>query len=123
MSDTATTENPILTVARSLAGESADETVLSAMCTAAADALEARLRAGETPEALGAAFQTAAGILAVSMYCAVGLPVGIRSFSAGKVSVSYGGEAPTPERLRAAAEELLAAHLQDRGFDFTGVSG
>ena len=122
MSNEPNENNDILTIALSLAGESADEDVMAALCDAASAELEARLREGESPETLGSVFSIAAGVLAVSMYCAVGQPEQIRSFKAGSVSVEYGGEA-TPESLRAAAEAMLAAHLKDRGFDFMGVRG
>ena len=123
MSNEPNENNDILTIALSLAGESADEDVMAALCDAASAELEARLREGENPETLGSVFSLAAGVLAVSMYCAVGQPEQIRSFKAGSVSVEYGGGEATPESLRAAAEAMLAAHLKDRGFDFMGVRG
>ena len=115
-------KHEILSFAEMLAGEDADRTILTAMCGAAASELEARLRDGVSAEALGSTFSMAAGVLAMSMYCAVERPEKIRSFRAGDVSVNYGGEA-TAESLRSAAEALLAAYLRDRGFAFQGVQG
>ena len=115
--------NEILSFAETLAGDDADTALLTAMCAAAASELEARLREGVSPEALGSTFNIAAGVLAVSMYCAVEHPERIRSFHAGSVSADYGDGTVTPESLRNAAETLLAAYLKDRGFDFLGVRG
>ena len=112
----------IYSFAEALAGDDADETVLRAMCEAAAGELEVRLKEGVSAETLGSTFSMAAGVLAVSMYCAVGHPAQIRSFRAGDVSVDYGGEV-TAEGLRAAAEAMLSAYLKDRGFEFLGVRG
>ena len=115
--------NEILSFAETLAGDSADTELLTAMCAAAASELEARLREGVSVQALGSTFQMAAGVLAVSMYCAVGQPEQVKSFKAGNVSVDYGGGKATPESLRSVAEAMLAAYLKDRGFDFMGVRG
>ena len=115
--------NEILSFAETLAGDSADTELLTAMCAAAASELEARLREGVSVQALGSTFQIAAGVLAVSMYCAVWQPEQVKSFKAGNVSVDYGGGKATPESLRSVAEAMLAAYLKDRGFDFMGVRG
>ena len=123
MSNEPNETNDILTIALSLAGESADEDVMAALCDAASAELEARLREGESPETLGSVFSLAAGVLAVSMYCAVERPEQIKSFKAGNVSVDYADGEITPESLRSAAETILAAYLKDRGFDFLGVRG
>ena len=111
----------ILSYAARLAGEQADQTLLAALCAAAESELRARLREGVSAEELGATFQIAAGVLAVSMYCAMEHPERVRDFKAGSVSVHYGGAESTPESLRTAAEALLSAYLTDRGFDFRGV--
>ena len=115
--------NRILSFAETLAGSDADTELLTAMCAAAASELEARLREGVSPEALGDTFDLAAGILAVSMYCAAEHPEQIKSFRAGSVSVDYAAGEVSPESLRAAAEAMLAAYLRDCGFDFRGVKG
>ena len=111
----------ILSYASRLAGEDADQTLLTALCEAAAAELRARLREGISADALGTTFHIAAGVLAVSLYCAMEHPERIRDFKAGSVAVHYGGAESTPESLRAAAEALLSAYLKDSGFDFRGV--
>lgn len=116
-------ENPILSLAARMAGDSADETVLSAMCDAAAAEIEARLKEGITLGDLGNTYVTAAGVLALSMYCAVGDPEQLRSFRAGDVSAEYCDGAANAENLRSAAERMLAGSLRDRGFGFRGVQG
>lgn len=113
----------ILTFARALAGDDADTAVLTAMCSAAAGELESRLREGVSTEALGEAFTAAAGVLALSMYCAVKDPEKLKSFKAGNLSVEYADGEASPEGLRQVAEGMLSAYLADRGFGFRGVPG
>lgn len=115
--------NPILSLAARLAGEAADETVLSALCDAAAAEIEARLKDGVSLNELGSTYVTAAGVLALSMYCAVGDPEHIRGFRAGDVSVELGDGAVSADKLRELAETMLAGSLRDRGFGFRGVRG
>ena len=115
--------DPILTLAGHLAGDDADETVLAAMCDAAAAEIEARLKDGVSPTDLGSTYVTAAGILALSMYCAVSDPHKLRGFRAGDVSVEYGDGGIDAEKLRVIAENMLAGRLQERGFGFRGVRG
>lgn len=109
-------------LAAKMAGTAEDDAVLGAMCDAAEEELVSRLRSGLSREALGTVFDTAAGVLALSMYCAVGEPMRLRSYRAGSVSAEYGGGAD-PESLRAAAERMLAGALADRGFGVMGVRG
>lgn len=113
----------ILAFASELAGDDADSAVLGAMCAAAAGELEARLKRGVDPAALGETFVAAAGVLALSMYCAVKDPEKLKSFKAGNLSVEYGDGGISPEGLRRAAEGMLSAYLTDRGFGFLGVEG
>ena len=113
----------ILSFAQALAGDDADTAVLTAMCAAAASELEARLKTGVSAELLGGTFTTAAGVLALGMYCAVKNPEGLKRFQAGNLSVEYADGEASPERLRQAAEALLSAYLADRGFGFLGVPG
>ena len=109
--------------ARTLAGDDADALVLSAMCAAAATELEGRLRVGVRAEELGDAFVHAAGVLALSMYCAVKDGAKLKSFHAGNLSVEYADGEASPEGLRMLAERMLSAYLADRGFGFLGVEG
>ena len=113
----------VLSYAQRLAGERADTTVLTAMCAAAAAELEARLKSGVSAEELGETFTAAAGVLALSMYCAVRNVEGLKSFRAGELSVEYADGEVSPEALRQAAEGMLSAYLADHGFGFRGVPG
>lgn len=115
--------NPILTLAEHLAGDDADGTILAAMCDAAAAEIEARLKDGVSLTDLGDTYVTAAGVLALSMYCAVGDPEHVRGFRAGDISVDYADSTVSAEQLRAIAEGMLAGSLQERGFGFRGVRG
>ena len=113
----------VLSFAERLAGEDADETVLEAMCAAAAAEIEARLKEGISLADLGSVYVSAAGVLALSMYSAAQNPEHIRGFKAGDLSVSYGSGESAAERLRALAEQMLAGKLRERGFGFMGVQG
>ena len=116
-------EARILAFARALAGNDADALVLTGMCAAAAEELESRLRAGVDAGALGETFVRAAGVLALSMYCAVKDTEKLKSFRAGNLSVEYADGEASPEGLRKLAEQMLSAYLTDRGFGFMGVKG
>lgn len=116
-------QGDILRFAQKIAGDSVDGVLLSALCAAAASELERKLKSGVDAAALGETFTVAAGVLALSMYCAVSEPSEIRAFAAGDLSVTYGDGTSGAERLRAAAETLLAAYLEDQGFAFRGVPG
>lgn len=113
----------LLAFARALAGDDADALVLNAMCAAAAAELEGRLRDGISAGALGETFVRAAGVLALSMYCAVKDGEKLKSFRAGNLSAEYADGEASPEGLRKIAEQMLSAHLADRGFGFLGVRG
>ena len=113
----------VLCFAGHLAGEDADAAVLEAMCGAAAAEIESRLREGLTLADLGSVYVTAAGVLALSLYCAAQDPEQISAFRAGDLSVSYGKGEADAERLRALAEQMLAGKLRERGFGFAGVRG
>ena len=113
----------ILAFAETLCGSGADAALLSAMCSAAAAELAGRLREGLTPEELGERFVAAAGVLALSMYCAVSDAGRLKSFKAGSLSVEYADGEASPEGLRAAADRMIADCLADRGFEFRGVPG
>ena len=116
-------DTEILDFAKRLAGDNADETVLEAMCAAAADEMEARLKEGISASELGKKFITASGVLALSMYCALGNSGGLKSFKAGNLAVEYGDGDMNAEKLRAIAEKMLSEALADRGFAFLGVAG
>ena len=94
---------------------------LKLLCRLAVAQLEDRLRAGMDPDELGEQFVSAAGVLALSMYSALGE----EDFSAVKIgSLSFsrsGGRLST--QLRALAEELLAGCLEEQGFSFRRTRG
>ncbi len=95
------------------------------LCRAASGQLRARLREGVGTQEIKELFVTAAGLLALSMYCAAGQRERVSAFKAGNLSVSFdaGEEPATAASLRAQAERLLAAYLKDEGFAFLGVRG
>lgn len=103
----------------SLGVEEKGET-LASLCEAASSELVARLKEGVEPESIKPLFVTAAGVLALSMYIALG-DKGETGFKAGDISVSFGGRAASAHALRTQAEAILAAHLRDRGFEFRSV--
>jgi hypothetical protein len=98
---------------------------LTAMCEAAGAELEARLRRGVSAQEIRQLFVSAAGVLALSMYIQLfGACDDTSSFKAGSVTVSR--RSPSAVKVSAAslrkqAEAMLAAYLEDRGFDFRGV--
>ena len=119
-------ENKALSLMSSeLTAESAG--ILKAVCASAAAELESRLRKGVSSEEIQELFVTAAGMLALSMYIELdGTPGdGVGSFSAGNLSVRLDGGAVSASaaNLRKYAEHMLAAYLDNGGFEFMGVRG
>lgn len=106
----------------SLGAEAEKKDALSALCEAASAELLNRLREGVDVESIKPLFVTAAGVLALSMYIALG-DSGSYSFKAGNLSVSSGGSAVSAHSLRQQAESILSAYLVDRGFEFRSVEG
>lgn len=94
---------------------------LSALCAVAAANLESRLRSGVSVDEIHEEFVTAAGVLALSMYAAVG-GGDFSSVKVGEVTLTRGG-GDFSDSLRTLAEEMLASQLTERGFDFRGVRG
>ena len=96
---------------------------LKKLCQMAVSQLILRLREGKTPEELGEQFIDAAGVLALSMYVALGG----EDFSAVKIG-SITIERDRSGRsfiddLRHMSEQLLAGCLREQGFVFKGVRG
>lgn len=106
-----------------LGGECGRQETLSALCAAASAEIMARLREGVSVEDIKETFVTAAGVLALSMYIALGDSGGDFSFRAGNLSVSQSGGGSKADALRAQAENMLARYLIDQGFDFRSVEG
>ncbi|MGI6028250.1 MAG: hypothetical protein ACOX81_02420 [Candidatus Heteroscillospira sp.] len=94
---------------------------LTLLCRLAVDELESRLRRGEDIIALGERFTGAAGVLALSMYAALG-DEDFSSVKIGSITVKR-RDGNFTDNLRSLAEELLAGCLYERGFDFRGVMG
>ena len=92
--------------------------ILGLLCKAAEDELLRRLKDGVDPVGIKPVFIAAAAMIACSMYETYG---GIKSWSAGQVSVTEGGAVSD---LRARAEILMAGYIDSgSGFDFVGVDG
>lgn len=115
-------EDEIYSFARSGLGEQTDAGALEKLCRAASSELLSRLRQGVDPESIKPLFICASGVLALSMYSALGLG-GEYSFRAGNLSVSRRGQRPGADELRAQAEAMLSEYLADRGFEFRSVEG
>ena len=105
---------------QSLGGEPGNKQALSALCEAAAAELLGRLREGVDIESIKPLFVTAAGVLALSMYIAVG-DEGVESFKAGNLSLSFGCKGASAHSLRTQAEAILSAYIADCGFEFRSV--
>ncbi len=103
-----------------LGEEAGSEGVLKALCEAASTELLARLREGTNVESIKPLFVTAAGVLALSMYVAVG-DEGTKSVKAGNMAISTGGRAASAHSLRKQAEAMIAAYVKDCGFEFRSV--
>ena len=106
-----------------LGGEISDEgrARLEKLCSMAVSQLENRLKAGESADSLGELFVSAAGILALSMYAALGTE-DFSSVKIGSVTLTRNGGSMVPE-LRKLSEELLSGCLREKGFVFKGVRG
>ena len=116
-------DTEIYSFAQSGLGGRGEQEILEKLCTAASSQLLARLRAGVEPESIKEHFVTAAGVLALSMYTAIGGDGENFSFRAGNLSVSRSGGESTADSLRKQAESIISAYLADRGFEFRSVEG
>lgn len=106
-------------MAQVLAGRS-DET-LNVMCDQAYLRLAAMLRDGITPEQCGESFVTACAILALAMIRQLETD-GVRSYTAGKLSVTMSARSDTAvSQLERLAMGLIAGYTTDAGFVFRGV--
>ena len=102
------------------------QAALTALCAAAEGELRSRLREGVETEEIEELFNTAADMLAVSMYTLASDADAVSSFKAGEVSVSRRGSGSvrgSAASLRRQAETLLSAYLRDSGFVFREVRG
>lgn len=111
----------IYTAASAICGESSE--LLGLLSAAAEEELLYRLKKDVDVKSIESLFIASAAMLAASMYAGVS-DSGVKKYTAGNVSVEYGGDSqPTSEVLRERSELLLAGYLDGGGFDFMGVNG
>ena len=111
----------IYTAASAICGESSE--LLGLLSAAAEEELLYRLKKDVDVKSIEPLFIASAAMLAASMYVGVS-DSGVKKYTAGSVSVEYGGEnLPSSEVLRKRSELLLAGYLDGGGFDFVGVNG
>lgn len=108
----------IISLAASLCGVEAADTILIALCEAARDCLALRLKEGVVPEDCGKAFPIAAAAIAAKGRREGMENGGVGSFTAGSVSLSVTQEG---DRFTSAAMSLLEPWLRDSGFGFRRV--
>ena len=117
----------ILTLAKVLSGAGEDEEpLLEALCQAAEQQWERRLRPGVTAEDCGEAFPCAAAFTAAADLAAARGGDGVSGFTAGSVSVRIRSAAEScalAESLRRTAERLMAPFAAPEDFCFRGVRG
>lgn len=111
-----------------LTGAAEDRQVLlTALCAAARQRWQARLREGVTAEDCGQAFVCAAAFSAAADFLTgEGGSTAASSFSAGEISVSASSAADRSacaQALRDTAEELMAPYAQPGNFSFRSVRG
>ena len=96
--------------------------LLQVLCTAAASALESRLRDGITPEDCKADFIAAASLYALASLGDVADTVQVEEFKAGDLSVRQSSERrdAASNCLQRQAEMIILPYLKDR-FSFVGV--
>ena len=113
----------IYTAAAAICGAESD--FLRLLCTAAEEELTFRLKSDISPGDIEDVFIAAAALIAVSMFNGANSGTeGVKSFSAGELSVTYfGGESTDSSggSLRETAEMLIARYVDDNGFDFRGI--
>lgn len=96
-----------------------EEEMLRSLCTAAAERLKMRLNDGVEISDIYESFVCAAGLLAAADFCCCRASGGVKSFSAGPVSVTK-DDGETAKRLREQAEIIMAPWCRD-AFQFLGV--
>ena len=116
-------DQEILDMTVILTGAAEDrQMLLTALCTAARQRWQARLREGVTVEDCGQAFVCAAA----DFLTGEGGSAAASSFSAGEISVSTSSAADRSacaQALRDTAEELMAPYAQSGSFSFRSVRG
>ena len=118
----------ILTLAGTVSGAGeAEQKLLEALCSAARQRWELRLRQGVTAEDCGTAFVCAVAFTAAADLMTGGRSGGeVASFTAGEISVKTASAAErsgSAETLRQTAERLMAPYAEADDFSFKGVRG
>lgn len=97
---------------------------LGIYCEAAEQALTARLKPGITPADCETTFIAAAALMAVGMYVSMlWMTEGVKSYSAGSVSVTMNEVIGADNELRQQAEIMMAPYINDEKFAFRSVKG
>lgn len=105
-----------------LAGELLErqEVLLRLLCGSAANALEARLRRGITPQDCKADFVAAASLYALAALSETEGLDGVESFTAGDLTVHKGKSSAASACLRRQADLMISPYCKD-SFSFQGV--
>ena len=114
-----------LAVTVSGAGE-AEQELLQALCSAARQRWELRLRSDVSVEDCGEAFACAVAFTAAADLAGGVGETGVSSFSAGEISVKKASAAQrsgAAKMLRQTAERLMAPFAETEDFCFRGVRG
>ena len=96
------------------------EALLRLLCTAAANALAARLRSGITPQDCKADFVAAASLYALAALSEADGLDSVESFTAGDVTVRKGKSCAASACLRRQADLMISPYCVDT-FSFQGV--
>ena len=113
----------VLELLQALCGAGQDENVLRALCAAACQTLDRRLRDGVAPEDCQGAYPLAAAWLAMDwLGDGQGLE-GVTALTAGDITVRRETGGSNSGRLSERALSLMAPWLRDDGFVFMGVEG
>lgn len=114
-------KDEIFALARTMSGAEESDQTLALLCQAAEAELKAQLRPGVAPEDCAPAFTAAAAWMALAGWYAGQNAGGVRSFSAGDLSIQTGQT--DPAGLLAQAERVMAPYRVDGRFAFQGVRG
>lgn len=99
--------------------EGGEEEMLRSLCVSAEQRLKKQLMAGVEISEIYESFVCAAGLLAAADFCCCRASGGVKSFSAGPVSVTK-DDGETAKRLREQAALIMAPWCPD-AFCFLGV--
>lgn len=112
----------IMELVQAMGREDWDEGVLQRLCQTVEGQLESRLRPGVSAGDCGGAFPIAAAWLVLELLEEGGGLGGVRSFSAGDLTVST-GSGQEGRSLGRQAWRLMAPYCVEEGFAFRGARG